>query len=155
MDFFTFKFIIFLLISFLETYWKLKLLETMFGKDSVIFLYLYNMLNIYLYLYVKFWGYLINININIRDESLYGFNFTFLVIFIKESFMVFAIFLSFVSVEPFSNKVIRLEFDPISLKYGFMVSIKFGCPLHSWRLNFYNIVFSISLKGLHSSTSKA
>ena len=39
--------------------------------------------------------------------------------------------LSSVSIESFSNNVIRLEFDPILLKYGFRFSKEFGCPLHS------------------------
>ena len=56
----------------------------------------------------------------------------------KKLFMIFAI--SFVSIGSFSNKLIRLEFDPLSLKYGLTVFQKVGLSITF--LNFHNVVFS-------------
>ena len=53
---------------------------------------------------------------SVSEEFLNGFRFSFLVVFMKNLFIVLDITLSFVMIASFSTSVILLEFDPLLLK---------------------------------------
>ena len=53
---------------------------------------------------------------SVSEEFLNGFMFSFLVVFMKNLFIVLEINLSFVMIASFSTSAILLEFNPLLLK---------------------------------------